>query len=86
MSVYTTPPRNPREFLEFLSQCVEGYMALVHDDWFDPDIPNDDELLIGSDPYFASGEYGVGMIVGPFKDGDKLYSFVVKLDGITVIE
>jgi hypothetical protein len=85
VSVYSTPPKNARDLLDFLASCVQEYMEHEHEDFDNEDMPENEDELISADPYFASGEYGVGMIVGPFRDGKDLYSFVVKIDGITKI-
>jgi len=85
MSVYSTPPEDARDLLDFLADCVSERMEREHENWENEDMPEDDDQLVIADTAFASKE-GIGMFVGPFRNGDKIWSFVVKIDGINKIE
>jgi len=81
MSVYRTPPKSPQDLLDFLAGCVEHHMEYENQDVHQAGVPDDE--LVSADSDFVRPR---GMIVGPFRDGEKLYSFVIPRNSIVRID
>jgi hypothetical protein len=91
VSIYETPPKSADDFLGMLQSVFQERMEREHENPETWDTAAEgDEVICADFPTFSSTApkdwAGPALIVGPFRDGDKLYSFAVPLHAVVKVE